>query len=293
MPVLASLFGKRAADSGRLTRGLAVAESGDLNSIDRFTGRYIRLLRVAIDNPVKVILIAAIVLITVYGGYGKFGHGVEFFPEVEPENAALQVRARSDLGVDERDQLLSQVERRILDMQEFSSIYARSGMQFRNEVSEDTIGVIQLEFVEWDQRRPARKIIAEVRQRTADLAGIVLRVRREEAGPPVGKPVQIELSSRYPELLPGAILRVREALEQIGDFVDVTDTRTIPGIEWQIVVGRTEAARYGADITTVGNIIQLVFGERVAGRQLYSLTLLMAPSEEGINTDSCVLSSVS
>lgn len=43
-------------------------------------------LRVAVDNPVKVIVIAAIVLITVYGGYGKFGHGVEFFPEVEPEN---------------------------------------------------------------------------------------------------------------------------------------------------------------------------------------------------------------
>ena len=130
--------------------------------------------------------------------------GVEwsFFPDVEPENAVVHLRARGDLSVDERDLLLREVESRILDMTEFSTIYARSGTQFRNDVSEDTVGIIQLEFVDWKYRRPASEIFADIRTRTEDLAGVIVEVRKEESGPPVGKPVQVQLSSRFPELLP-------------------------------------------------------------------------------------------
>ena len=258
IPALGSLMGKRAPDSERLTQSLAAAESGDLNVIGGWTGRYIRLLRGALSHPFKVVLGALVIVVTVYMGYGEFGHGVEFFPDVEPENAAVHIRARGDLSVDERDRLVAQVERRIMDMREFSSIYARSGTQFRSEVTEDTVGIIQLELVDWKRRRPAQQIFEDIRSRTADLAGIEVEIRREESGPSTGKPVQVQLMSRYPELLPEAIARIRGALEQIGGFVDVTDTRPIPGIEWQIAVDRAEASRYGADITTVGNVIQLV-----------------------------------
>ena len=170
----------------------------------------------------------------------------------------LHLRARGSLSVDERDLLLREVESRILDMKEFSTIYARSGIQFRTDVSEDTVGIIQLEFVDWKQRRPASEIFAEVRARTADLAGVIIEVRKEESGPPVGKPVQVQLSSRFPELLPAAVEKLRAGLEDIGGFVDVIDSRPVPGIEWQIGVDRTEASRYGADVSTVGNVIQLV-----------------------------------
>jgi multidrug efflux pump len=33
------------------------------------------------------------------------------------------------------------------------------------------------------------------------LAGVRLEVRKEEAGPPVGKPIQVQLSARFPERL--------------------------------------------------------------------------------------------
>jgi multidrug efflux pump len=194
----------------------------------------------------------------VYAGYGAFGKGVEFFPDVEPQNAMIQIRARGDLSILERDQLVREVESRILDMSEFASVYSRSGSQFRAQVSEDAIGLIQLELIDWKLRRPAKQILAEVRQRTKDLAGIIIEVQQQESGPPVGKPVQIQLSSRFPELLPPAVERIRSMLDEIGGFVDVNDSRFIPGIEWQLRVDRAEASRYGADITTVGNLIQLV-----------------------------------
>jgi multidrug efflux pump len=258
VPTLGSIVGRRAPDSMQETANLAAAENGDLDSITGLTGAYVTILRLAVTHPVKLVLLAALLLTGAYAAYGAFGKGVEFFPDVEPENAVLQVRARGDLSVKESDKLVREVESRLLDMGEFATVYARTGTTFRAEVSEDTVGLIQLEFVDWKQRRPAREILAEVRERTADLAGIIVEARKQEAGPPVGKPVQLQLSSRYPELLPAAVATVRGGLDALGGFVDVTDSRPTPGIEWQVKVDRAEASRYGADITAVGNAIKLV-----------------------------------
>ena len=41
-------------------------------------------------------------------------------------------------------------------------------------------------------------------------------------------------------------------------LVDVDDTRPLPGIDWEITVDRATAGRYGADVATVGPMIQLV-----------------------------------
>ena len=266
IPTLGGVVGRRAPDSDYQVESLSAAESGDLNLITGASRLYLGVVRVAVTHPVSVVLLAGVLLAGVYAAYGHFGRGVEFFPDVEPENAVLHVHARGDLSVDERDQLVREVEQRILDMPEFASIYARSGTRFRSEeVSEDTIGIVQLEFIEWRHRRPAAEILDEVRARTADLAGIVLEVRKEEMGPPVGKAIQIELSSPEPELLPGTVEQMRAGLEDIEDLVDVTDTRPIPGIEWQLRVDREEASRFGVDVNIVGSTIRLVTNGIKAG----------------------------
>ena len=266
IPTLGGVIGRRAPDSDYQVESLSAAESGDLDRITGASRLYLRVVRVAVTHPVSVVLLAGVLLAGVYAAYGHFGRGVEFFPDVEPENAVLHVHARGDLSVDERDQLVREVEQRILGMPEFASIYARSGTRFRSdEVSEDTIGIVQLEFVEWRHRRPATEILDEVRARTADLAGIVLEVRKEEMGPPVGKAIQIELSSPEPDLLPGAVEQMRAGLEGIANLVDITDTRPIPGIEWQLRVDREEASRFGVDVNIVGSTIRLVTNGIKAG----------------------------
>ncbi len=97
-----------------------------------------------------------------------------------------------------------------------------------------------------------------MRQSLAGLAGLSIQTRKPDEGPQQGKPIQIALSSRNNLLLEGATEQVRRALESIDGVFNVEDTRPLPGIEWQIEVDRAEAARFGADITLVGNMIQLV-----------------------------------
>jgi multidrug efflux pump len=155
---------------------------------------------------------------------------------------------------------VQEVEDRILDLDGIATIYARSGVSFDGEdgIDEDVIGLLLLEFEHWSARRPAAEILADARARAADLGGIQLEVRKEEAGPPVGKPIQVQLSSRFPEKLEPAVERLRAHFEQMDGLVDITDSRPAPGIEWRLTVDREQAGRFGADVSLVGSFVQLI-----------------------------------
>ena len=250
--------------AGRQAKALA-AGGGALSQLTGLTKAYVALLRRIIAHPVLVVLTALAVLVGAWAGYQTFGKGIEFFPEVEPEHFALQVHGRGNLSINERDFLMQQVEAVVIDMQrehqEFHNIYTRavasSGTQNDDE-PEDLIGTIQLELADWFYRRPADEIIAELRARAEPLAGITLEPRREEAGPPVGKAVQIELSSDHPELLEPAGRRFVEAMENMGGFVDIEDGRPVPGIEWEVRVDRAQAAKFDADVTLIGSYVRMI-----------------------------------
>ncbi|MBT5415413.1 MAG: efflux RND transporter permease subunit [Rhodospirillaceae bacterium] len=264
VPTLGAYFGKpgNAADTAAL-RAVADDEALDINRIGGFTGGYVRTLNRLLDHPGAVLLTAGTILIGVYYAYGKYGQGVEFFPSVEPDRAIVQVHARGNLSVTEKDGLVAAVERRILGMEaerhEFDSIYTRSGNQTdQRDQAEDVVGSISLEFADWQVRRRASVILDEIVERTADIAGIVVEPQKEEGGPPTGKDVQVEIASRSPELLAPVVERVRGHMEELAGLRDIEDSRPLPGIDWEITVDRGQALKYGADVSLVGSALKFV-----------------------------------
>ncbi|NNG04046.1 MAG: efflux RND transporter permease subunit [Inquilinus sp.] len=239
---------------------LAGEDHADLQKLGGFTGGYLKVLRFALRHPAKVLAGAAAALIGTWMIFVFNGKGVEFFPEVEPEQVLVMVHARGNLSVDERDGLMREVEVEVLKLaDEFSSVYTRTGAAGDGQdVAEDVIGQITVELNDWDKRRPADEILTEIRTLTAGLAGIQVETREPENGPPVGKPVQVQFSSRFPELLPDAIVKTRNFMETMDGLVDIEDSRPIPAIEWEIAVNRSQAAKYGVDVTAVGDSIKLV-----------------------------------
>jgi multidrug efflux pump len=97
-----------------------------------------------------------------------------------------------------------------------------------------------------------------VRARTSDLAGVQVETREPDAGPPTGKAVQLELRSRFPEKLEPEVAKVRAQMERMAGLTDVEDSRPLPGIQWELRVDRAQAARFGADVATIGAMVQLV-----------------------------------
>jgi len=263
VPTLGAYFGKSGgvADSEAM-RELSGEGHEGIGGVAGFTGTYLRILDRALRHPGKVLFLAFVVLIAVFITFGKIGKGVEFFPDVEPKFAKLQVKARGNLSIAEKDKLMREVEDKILKMQqerpEFESIYTRTGTVQNSQEAEDIIGTISLQFTDWRLRRKADKILAETQRRTQGIAGIQIDRRKEESGPPTGKDIQLQISSRFPDAIEGAVIKIRKGLEKIGGFLNIEDSRPVPGIDWQITTDRAQAAKFGASIDLIGRAVQLV-----------------------------------
>ncbi len=263
VPVLGAIFGRSGGGTASVDAVRAI-ERREIGRQGGMTGAYVRLLDGALRKPGLVLLGATGLLVAVVFLYGTFGRGVEFFPDVEPDRSLIAVHARGNLSIFEQDALVREVEERVLQLQsergEFASIYTRTGRQDTggDELAEDVIGTVTLEFADWRERRRADVILEDILERTRGLAGIQIAAQKEEAGPPVGKPIQIELSARDPELIQPAVARLRETLAGMEGVINIEDTRPLPGIQWAFEVDRAQAAKFGADVTAIGNMLKLV-----------------------------------
>lgn len=219
---------------------------------------YRTLLSRLLRHPGKTLtgLLAAMALIFV--AYGKYNYGMEFFPKVEPESAQVWVRARGDMSIYEKDALLKQVEQRLLGLAEVKALYARSLASSSGELAPDVIGTLQFQFIDWFERRKADAILNDMRSLTQDLPGIILEFRQQQEGPAAGKPIELQVSSDDPDATEQAVSLIIQQMEKMSGFVDIQDDRSLPGIEWRIEVDRAAAARFGADVLTVGNAVQMV-----------------------------------
>ncbi len=245
-PTLGALLGKAAPNSH--------------DSRSRDDGLYMRTVRLALARPGATLAVAALLLVAVQIGYGKFGRGVEFFPAVEPDYGQVIVHGRGNLALEEKNRFLADVEKRVLATAGLKTVYTRVGEQPRgsSELSEDTIGVIQFEFADWRTRPPAHEIMDGIRVATADIPGIMIEVTAPRAGPPTGKPIQVQLGALDPEVLPAVAKKVAAILAQRTDIQDLDDGLPLPGIDWKVHVDKAEAAKFGASAATVGMALQLV-----------------------------------
>lgn len=262
IPTLGAYVGRPGAADPETMKVLAAGETLDhLQQAPGITGFYVRVLQSALNHPAKILAGAVVLMIAVQGGYAMFGKGVEFFPDVEPDFAKLQVRARGNLSIQEKSDLMGEVERHILalnaEKREFKSVYTRTGAEKLSQEAEDIIGTVTVEFTDWDKRRKAAVILADALERVSGLAGIIVNSRQEESGPPVGKPVQIQLSSRFPKLLDPETEKVRQQFDKMIGLTNIEDSRALPGIDWQIIVDRAQAAKFNANVDVIGRAVQL------------------------------------
>ncbi|MBN0989755.1 efflux RND transporter permease subunit [Amphritea pacifica] len=219
---------------------------------------YTRLMSKLLHYPVRVFIVVLIAIGSSYGAYAVFGKGVEFFPDIEPEMVLINLHARGDLSIYEKDRLLRQVEQRVMDIPGLKSVYARSFNQPSNDAAEDVVGVIQFQLDDWDKRDKAAHILAQMRQKTADLPGVIIETRKAENGPSEGKPIKLFVSGYDSEVIYKTVADIRRMMDDIGGFSGAEDDRPLPGIEWRIIVNREEASRYGASIALVGQAVRLI-----------------------------------
>ncbi|WP_280549401.1 efflux RND transporter permease subunit [Halomonas sp. 11-S5] len=247
LPTLGGVFGVRSAAATRDTQ--LVTAGGRL-----YRGVLARLLA----WPGLTLLVALLLMALIYTAYARFNHGVEFFPSVEPDTAQVLVRTRGDFSATETDAVVRRVEARLAGMSEVQALYARSFAVPDQQLGGDVVGVLQFQLIDWQRRRPASAILAEMAERTRDLPGIQLEFREQESGPAGGKPIVLEVSAEDPSLADRAVTALRRTMGELGGFRDIEDNRSLPGVEWRVKVDREAAARFGTDVASVGSAVQLL-----------------------------------
>ena len=231
-------------------------------------GRFISLLT---GNPIMPIVSISSVIATVvliFTLFSQSGKGVEFFVETDPERAIAYIQARGNLSVYEKDNIMKEAEKLIIGVEGVHSVFAFAGDGGLDQFNPsgppgDTIGQIQIELTAWDKRTAGLKgkdILITLQDRLNTIPGIRSEIREQEMGPGSSKPVHLRLKGNDFNALTKSANTVREKFEKTKGLIKVEDNLPEPGIDWQIDVDVEKAGRYGADVVTVGVMVQLVTG---------------------------------
>ncbi|MDQ2089190.1 efflux RND transporter permease subunit [Marimonas arenosa] len=243
-------------------------------------------------NPIMpLVTIAAVVftVVQVFSYYSTHSKGVEFFVDSEPEQAIVYVRARGNLSIEQKDALVREAEQVVLAHPGVKNAFAFSGDSGLNnntggaQPPKDTIGQVQLETIAWKDRPDAKEpwftipvldytvmrnikaadfdgdyIIDELTAALEQIPGIKVEILAQARGPSSAKPVHLRLKADDWDSLTAATATARAHFEETPGLQLVEDTLPLPGIDWQIDVDVEQAGRYGADVATVGGMVQLV-----------------------------------
>ncbi len=259
-PALGPLIGKPEEQDQEKLDSYHAADTGKLEDVKGLAHFYLGVLNKVLDAPKTFVTFIFSALFTVYIAFFIFGTGVEFFPKIEPETVILTVQSPGNLSLNERDEIMREIEDKVLDMKnEVKIFYSKSG-RFENnsQLPEGTIGTMLLEFIDWKDRRKAKYIVDEIVDRLKSVKGVKIEVTENRAGPPPEKPIQLNITAFNYDLVPPVADKVLQALNNMKGVEHVEDSRSSAAIEWQIVTDRELAAKYGVDISTIGNTIRLI-----------------------------------
>lgn len=219
--------------------------------------------------PVLTILGVGFFVVATFQYYGANNRGVEFFVQTEPERGIIYVRARGNLSLTEKDALVRQVEAVAMAQPGVQTVFAFGGQGGLNTntgggtAPRDAIGQIQFELDDWRVRAGnpdmrGQMILDRLEAEFAQIPGIITEFLVQSGGPAGSKPVHLRLTGADFDQLDEAVEIVLKEMRQQPGLLDLEDSRPIPGIDWQIDVDTEMAGRFGADVATIGGMVQLV-----------------------------------
>ncbi|UYM15846.1 efflux RND transporter permease subunit [Endozoicomonas euniceicola] len=252
IPTIGTLIGKPRILSPAEAVNVHASEAGELTAMVGLSGRYTRMLAKALNHPGKIVLSGFLLVCGVYWAFAKIGNGVEFFPSVETNYARVSILANSsNYSIDEKHEIIQQAEERLVSIPAIQSVYAKTG-------DKRTIGTLSLTLVDWQYRKPAPEVMAQIKEQLSVFSGLDILVNRQKDGPPAGVPLSLNIFSENLAQLNDSLRTVERVLRNHPKVVNIEHNGSTPGYEWQMNIDRTRAARFGADVTTTGSMIQMV-----------------------------------
>ncbi len=277
LPVLGSLFGipqwmkKKLKMKGK-TEG--PAKQYEIDEIDPTTlggpvAAYSRFLRELVARPLLVGIAAIGVAAMCIGSFVAAAPESEFFIRNDDDEINLLVMARGNLSSSQKIDVVREVAALIEDHPAIDHLYLQTGPELARgqDIPVETVGQVGVKLVYYSEREHSTAVVEQLRERVRHVAGVHVEVRQRQAGPPIGKDAQLEISSPDFDAMVAAAKKARSFVDtstividgqEVPAFMDQEDTLPLPGIEWTIEIDRALAGRYGLSVQQAGAVLQFV-----------------------------------
>ncbi len=266
---------------------------------ERFTGgsgwyyrvvlaAYERVLRLAAGRPATTLGLAAAALVLSLAAYGLFGHGVEFMPQTDPDSMWITIEGPTAQRLEATDAMAAQLEQAVAAMPDVTGIVANVGVS----ASASGLGVgmasanearIYLDLKDFAERQqPSLRTYEQWADRVKFITGAAVELHKEENGPPVGEPVEIQLSGDDYLTLGRLAQEVRGLVQDVPGLIDLRDDFESSKPELAVRVDREKAAVLGLNTRDVAQAVRtavsgLDAGDFRVGEEEYDITVRFAP----------------
>jgi multidrug efflux pump subunit AcrB len=256
-----------------------------------FLAMYEKMVRVALANRAVTIVLFAFMLVATVALYVRYGAGVEFFPDVDPNRAFVNIKAPEGTSLDRVNELSLEVESRLEGLKNVKRIVTNVGAGSGGGGHDFggggggglNTGQVSIDFPDFAARtEPSSVTTKRIRDAISDIPGAEITVKKEENGPPTGAPVNIEVSGEDFDTLAVLVGEIKERIKTVPGLVDLRDNYEQARPELRFVVDRNRAKLLGLDTNTIGFFLKTaVLGTKVGtfrqGNDEYDITLRLPP----------------
>ncbi len=210
----------------------------------------------------RILASSFLALVLIIEIYGIFDHGVEFFPTTDPERVFVNVESPIGTNLEMSNRVAKNLESQLskfaeVDVREYVANVGRSNNPFDAAATTPNKSTITVQFVNYGDRTESSTLtVDEIRKALVNLPGAEIEVKKEEMGPPVGAPVNIEIIGDNFDRLGELAESVRNEIKEIPGLVDLKDDYDSGRPEIQIHVNREKAALYQMNTSIIANSIR-------------------------------------
>ena len=226
--------------------------------------------------------------------YDVLGQGMEFFPEMDPEQIFVDVEAPSGAMLETSDEVVRRIEARTGNTKDLLHTVANIGSKGISIGGGDALGGgaggvsnnsrITLDLVDRQERERRNSLLTmeEVREAISNLDGAEIKVDKPQQGPQVGKPVTIRIVGDDFDELARLTQEVKTGIRSVPGLVNLDDDLDRGKPELRLHVDRIEAMLAGVNTQEIATMVQTALRGTEAskyriGEDEYDITVRLAP----------------
>jgi len=237
---------------------------------EKLTNHYEKILRIALKWKFTTIgsvfgLLAAVIILFIF-----FNNGVEFFPTMEPQQAFIQITLPIGTSVEKTNDVTKILEKQLPPFKDLEYYVANVGSQigvFEAGGNQTNKSTITLNFYDKEDRREnSLKTVEDIRKSITGLTTAEIRLEKQEAGPPTGSPISIEIAGDDFVMLGSLADQIKREIKDIPNITDIKDDFEEARPEIKIIIDREKAALYKLNTSLIASTIRTAINGTTASK---------------------------